>query len=298
MWDRNSLVSVTQLSRSDIEEILSVASSFVREPRELCKGKILANIFFEPSTRTEKSFQSAMYRLGGQVLTHKDAGSSREKGETKEDTIRILAGYADIAVIRDDEEGQIMRYAALAGVPAINAGDGSNEHPTQSLLDAFTIMQEHGRLENLRIAFLGDLKYGRTVHSLMKVLSLFPGNEMYSITPSSLTLPAEMRFIEAGHYDVENMEKALNEIKPDVVYCTRVQKERLKGEKGSYIMHREILEALPTTCRVLHPLPRSNEINADMDSDPRVIPFKQARNGVPVRMAVISMMLKAKKELE
>ena len=292
MWDRKSLASVAQLSRSDIEEILSVASSFAREPRESCKGGILANIFFEPSTRTEKSFQAAMYRLGGQVITHKDAGSSREKGETKEDTIRILAGYADIAVIRDNEEGKMQAYSKIAGVPVINAGDGSNEHPTQTLLDMFTIMEQTGRLDGLKVAFVGDMKYSRTIHSLMRSLSKFDGNELYSVHAEGLSAPEKMKSMFKGSYPVSRMKEVLKGISPDVVYCNRVQKERLKGEGAEcYTIDRDVMAVLPERCMIMDPLPRVGNISAEIDGDKRAAYFRQARNGVPVRMAVISMML-------
>ncbi|MBI4014351.1 MAG: aspartate carbamoyltransferase catalytic subunit [Candidatus Aenigmarchaeota archaeon] len=291
MWDRKSLLSASQFSRSDVEEIISLASRLKQKPERLCSGKILANIFFEPSTRTEKSFQAAMYRLGGSVISHKDAGSSREKGETKKDTIRILSSYADIAVIRDNESGRMQEYTKAAGVPVISGGDGSNEHPTQMLTDAFTIKEEIGRLDNLKVAFIGDLKYGRTVHSLMQLLSKFSGNEIFSIAPASLSLPSDMKSMEAGRYDISQLREALAETKPDAVYCTRIQKERLNGEKGSYVVDSTLLSVLPPHCRIMHPLPRVNEMNVEIDADKRVIPFVQAANGVPVRMAIIAKML-------
>jgi|SRR3989344_1491624 len=294
MWDRKSLISVDQLSRSDIEKILSVADSLSGGPSDACKGKILANIFFEPSTRTEKSFQAAMYRLGGQVIAHKDSGSSREKGETKEDTIRVLSGYADIAVIRDDEEGKMARYAALAGVSVINAGDGSNEHPTQTLLDAFTILKERGRLDNLKIVFVGDLKYSRTIHSLMKTLSKFSGNRLYGIYPGPLSLPESMKPLVQSLHSVDEMKQALKEMQPDVIYSNRVQEERLHGEKANYLIDKSILEAIPEDCILMNPLPRAGELSVEIDSDKRVIPFKQAKNGIPVRMALLSMMIRSR----
>lgn len=293
MWDRKSLLSASQFSRADVEGIISLASRLRQKPERLCSGKILVNIFFESSTRTEKSFQAAMYRLGGSVISHKDAGSSREKGETKRDTIRILSSYADIAVIRDNESGKMEEYTKASGVPVISGGDGSNEHPTQMLTDAFTIKEEIGRLDNIKVAFIGDLKYGRTVHSLMRLLAKFSGNELFSISPASLALPEDMRSMGAGRYDISELKAALAETKPDVVYCTRIQKERLNGEQGSYVVDSQLLSVLPAHCRIMHPLPRINEMNVEIDTDMRVIPFIQAANGVPVRMAIIAAMLGA-----
>lgn len=294
MWDRLSLLSVDQISREDAEEIISLSSRM--KASDSCRGKILANIFFEPSTRTEKSFQSAMYRLGGQVITHRDIGSSREKGETKDDTIRVLASYADIAVIRDDEKGRMKEYSDMAGIPIINGGDGSNEHPTQTLLDMFTIKDEIGRLDNLKVVFIGDLKYSRSIHTIMKMLSKFSGNKLYTISPHELMLPEGMREIQAESYFIEQMKDALKRIQPEVIYCNRIQKERLQGEKGSYVIDNGILQILPGSSIIMNPLPRAGELSIEIDSDKRFVAFKQAGNGVAVRMALLSMMLKTQSE--
>ncbi len=301
MWDKRSLISIDSLSRSDIEFILDASRrlepfSMKGKRLRVCEGEILANVFFEPSTRTDKSFQAAMYRLGGGVIAHKDAGSSREKGESKLDTLHTLQQYSDIMVIRDPEIDSVGRYADSVNIPLINAGDGSNEHPTQALLDLYTILKEVGRLENLSVVFAGDLKFGRTVHSLIKALRKFSGNRFFGVSPESLGMPYELM---GGDCKEINFEEVAG-IKPDIVYATRIQKERMvswEGEKFSYEINMEVLNNLPPYTKIMHPLPRVNELNPEIDSDSRVIPFKQVKNGMIVRMAILAIMLGHEKEI-
>ncbi|MBI2971059.1 MAG: aspartate carbamoyltransferase [Candidatus Aenigmarchaeota archaeon] len=300
MWDKKKLLTIDELSRKDIELILE--TSGILEPHaskgklQLCRGEILANVFFEPSTRTEKSFQAAMHRLGGDVIMHKDPGSSREKGESKLDTLRVLEQYSDIMAVRDPETYSLQQYAETLALPIINAGDGSNEHPTQALLDLYTVLKEKGSMENLSIVFTGDLKFGRTVHSLIKALRKFPGNRFFGISPETLELPVDLK---GGDYE-EILFEDMYGIRPDIVYATRIQKERMvswAGEKFSYEINNDVLRKLPSTARIMHPLPRVNELNPEIDSDPRVIPFKQVKYGMVVRMALLALMLGHEKEL-
>lgn len=295
MWDRKSLLSASQFSRADVEEMISLASRFKQKTERLCNGKILANIFFEPSTRTEKSFQAAMYRLGGNVISHKDAGSSREKGETKNDTIRILSSYADIAVIRDSEEGKTQEYADIAGIPVINAGDGGNEHPSQMLLDAFTIKENVGRLDDLKVLFVGDMRHSRTIRSLIKILSKFRNNAMYGVHIGDSGISGDIEKLVKKVSPVSSLRGMIEELSPDVVYCNRIQKERLKGETASsYMIDGGVVEIMPENCILMDPLPRVGNMDPRIDSDSRAAYFKQAANGVPMRMAIIAEMLKAK----
>jgi aspartate carbamoyltransferase catalytic subunit len=295
MWDRKDLVSINDLTKKDIEMILDLADHFKDskgKKLDSAKGYILGNVFFEPSTRTQRSFQAAMYRLGGNVLTHKDIGSSREKGESKEDTIRVFEQYCDVMVIRDPGIGSIKNYADILSVPVINAGDGSNEHPTQSLLDLCTIRNELKRLENLKVVLVGDLKYGRTVHSLVKALEQFDNNSFFGVSPESLGIPEEFRNKDYEQVEFTDLNEALRNIKPDIVYATRVQKERLsEGEEFSYEINSKTMDVLPKESVIMHPLPRVNELNPEIDSDPRVIPFKQAGYGLRTRMAVLAILL-------
>jgi aspartate carbamoyltransferase catalytic subunit len=293
------LISISSLSKDEIELILRCAE--LLEPfsgkgnkLDVCKGEILGLLFFEPSTRTEKSFQSAMYRLGGDVIVHKDAGSSREKGESKIDTIKVIEQYCDILVIRDTQLGSVSSYAGLSHIPVINAGDGAGEHPTQALLDLYTIKKEIGRLDNLRVVFTGDLKYGRTVHSLIKALRKFSGNMFYGTSPKPLGLSEELK---GNDYEEIGIAE-LSQVQPDVIYATRIQKERLGYPASfSYEINNKILETLPSKTRIMHPLPRVDELNPEIDSDPRVVPFKQVRHGLTTRMAILALMLDHEKGL-
>jgi len=289
MWNKKNLLSVDQLSRADIEFILNCAK--ILEPLSgrgnklnICKGEILAEIFFEPSTRTEKSFQAAMYTLGGDVITHKNIGSSVEKGETKADTVKIMEQYSDIIAVRDPEELTVKKYADLVNIPLINAGDGSNEHPSQALLDLYTINKEIGKLDDITIVFMADLKYGRAVHSLIKALRKFSSNKIYGISPKGLELPG----IET--ISIEELKK----IRPDILYVTRIQRERIPPEekdKFSFRVDSRVLNMLPNNTKVMHVMPRIDEMDPALDNDKRIILFKQARHGLHTRMAIISILM-------
>ncbi|MFH0832217.1 MAG: aspartate carbamoyltransferase [Candidatus Aenigmatarchaeota archaeon] len=291
MWNRKDILSVDELSRKDIEFILDCAK--ILEPfsgrgnkLDLCRGEILITAFFEPSTRTEMSFTTAMHTLGGDVQNFKPIGSSLEKGESKEDTVRILEQYCDILAIRDPGAGSVKKYADLVNVPVINAGDGSDQHPTQAMLDLYTIKKEFGRLDDLVIVFTGDLKFGRTVHSLIKALRKFNNNRFFGISPKGLEMP---EYLKNGDYTEIDI---VGDLDPDVIYATRIQKERMPaGSDFKYEINKKFLDLLPAKTRIMHPLPRVGELNPEIDDDPRFIPFKQARHGVHVRMAILAILL-------
>ena len=269
--------------------------------KDVAYRKRLATLFYEPSTRTRLSFEAAMLNLGGQVLGFPDAGvSSASKGETVADTIRIISCYADIAAMRHPKEGAPLRVSRYSRIPVINAGDGGHSHPTQTLLDMMTIRRRKGRLDNLTIGFCGDLKFGRTVHSLIKSLSRLPGMRFVLISPEELRVPdyiiSEVLVPNGIEYvETRSLEEALPEL--DILYMTRVQRERFFNEedyirlKNSYILTKEKLALAPADMAVLHPLPRVNEITLDVDDDPRAAYFEQAQNGVYMRMALIMTLL-------
>lgn len=284
--------------------LLDLADRMEADPTpyaHLCDGRILATLFYEPSTRTRLSFESAMLRLGGKVLGFPDAGvSSASKGETVADTIRIISCYADIAAMRHPKEGAPLRASLYSKIPVINAGDGGHSHPTQTLLDMMTIRRRKGRLDNLTIGFCGDLKFGRTVHSLIKSLARYDNIKFVLISPEELRVPdyiinevLEPRGIP--YIETRNLEGALPDL--DILYMTRVQRERFFNEedyirlRDSYILTAEKLNLAPADMAVLHPLPRVNEITLDVDDDPRAAYFEQAQNGVYVRMALIMTLL-------
>ena len=269
--------------------------------KDVATRKRLATLFYEPSTRTRLSFEAAMLNLGGQVLGFPDAGvSSASKGETVADTIRIISCYADIAAMRHPKEGAPLRASRYSRIPVINAGDGGHSHPTQTLLDMMTIRRRKGRLDNLTIGFCGDLKFGRTVHSLIKSLSRLPGMRFVLISPEELRVPdyiiSEVLTPNGIAYvETRSLEEALPEL--DILYMTRVQRERFFNEedyirlKNSYVLTKEKLALAPEGMAVLHPLPRVNEITLDVDDDPRAAYFEQAQNGVYMRMALIMTLL-------
>ncbi|MGA9776052.1 MAG: aspartate carbamoyltransferase [Candidatus Dormiibacterota bacterium] len=275
----------------------------ITSPTEpLLPGRVMATLFYEPSTRTRLSFESAMLRLGGQVVSTENARdfSSAIKGETLEDTVRIVGGYADCIVLRHPEEGAAARAAAVSPVPVINAGDGRGEHPTQALLDLYTIRAELGRLDHLHVVMVGDLANGRTVHSLVGLLSRYPGQRVTLAAPDRVRMPPEAveQLREAGAVVVESVDLLEAVRDADVVYQTRVQTERLQEpwpEAGSDVRRfrvtPELMRALPQKAVVMHPLPRVGEIDPAVDADPRAAYFRQARNGVPVRMALLAMVL-------
>lgn len=298
------ILSVKQFSRADLNYIFAVAhemSEMVARVGtfDLLKGKILANLFYEPSTRTSSSFTSAMERLGGSVIPINEVRySSVSKGETLSDTVRTLECYADVIVLRHPEVGASAEAARYARKPIINAGDGVGEHPTQALLDLFTIVEELGSAENLTVTLLGDLKYGRTVHSLARLLSLY-NVKIHYIAPDILRMPPEI-IAELDEKGVPQAEHTtLDEVLPesDVLYVTRVQKERFEnpadyeGVKNAYIITPETLSQAKERMIVMHPLPRVGEISMEVDDDPRAAYFRQMEYGLYVRMALLAMVL-------
>ena len=267
----------------------------------IADGKKLATLFYEPSTRTRLSFESAMLSLGGQTLGFAGAEqSSATKGETVADTARVISCYADIIAMRHPLEGAPLRASMYATVPVINAGDGGHNHPSQTLIDLLTIRQRKGRLDHLTVGFCGDLKFGRTVHSLVNSLVRYPGNQFYFISPEELRVPGyliddTLKPSQTPYHEVTSLEETLPKL--DVLYMTRVQKERFFNEedyirlKGTYILTREKLQAAKPDMPVLHPLPRVDEITADVDNDRRAAYFQQVQNGVYIRMALIASLL-------
>ena len=267
----------------------------------IADGKKLATLFYEPSTRTRLSFESAMLSLGGQTLGFAGAEqSSATKGETVADTARVISCYADIIAMRHPKEGAPLRASMYATVPVINAGDGGHNHPSQTLIDLLTIRQRKGRLDHLTVGFCGDLKFGRTVHSLVNSLVRYPGNQFYFISPEELRVPGyliddTLKPSQTPYHVVTSLEETLPKL--DVLYMTRVQKERFFNEedyirlKGTYILTREKLQAAKPDMPVLHPLPRVDEITADVDNDSRAAYFQQVQNGVYIRMALIASLL-------
>jgi aspartate carbamoyltransferase len=267
---------------------------------DLLKGKILANLFYEPSTRTSSSFMAAMQRLGGAVIPISEVRySSVAKGETLADTVRTLECYADVIVLRHPEVGAAAVAAKAARKPVINAGDGVGEHPTQALLDSFTIREELGRLDNLTVTMLGDLKFGRTVHSLSRLLTLFTGIKLHYVSPDILRMPREVMDEVAAKGILQTEHSTLDAVLPetDVLYVTRVQKERFEDVdvyekmKSAFIIAPEVLARAKKDMIVMHPLPRVTEIATDVDDDPRAAYFRQMEYGLYVRMALLAMVL-------
>jgi aspartate carbamoyltransferase len=304
-WYGQNILSVKQFSRADLDYIFSVAHEMRTMVEhvgtfDLLKGKILANLFYEPSTRTQSSFMAAMQRQGGAVIPISEVRySSVAKGETLPDTVRTLACYADVIVIRHPEVGSAALAAQYAGKPVINAGDGPGEHPTQALLDMFTIREELGRVDNLTVTMLGDLKYGRTVHSLARLLGQFDGIKLNYVSPDILRMPRDV-VDEVGQKGIPQKEyttldKPLSET--DVLYVTRVQRERFEDVavydkvKDAYVITPEAMKPAKKEMVVLHPLPRVTEISMDFDADPRAAYFRQMEYGLYVRMALLAMVL-------
>ena len=299
-----SLLAITDFTVQEIDELISIAEDIKLNPekyQDKCKNKILATLFFEPSTRTRLSFESAMLSLGGKTLGFSDANSSSSsKGESIADTIRVVSCYADIVAMRHPKEGAPMVAAMHAGVPVINAGDGGHNHPTQTLADLLTIKTEKGDLNNITVGFCGDLKFGRTVHSLIQALARYTGIKVVLISPNELKLPDYVKtdvMDKNGmdYYETESLEEAMPEL--DVLYMTRVQKERFFNEddyvrlKDSYILTLDKLSTAKEDMCILHPLPRVNEIALDVDNDKRACYFKQVANGRLMRMALILKLL-------
>jgi aspartate carbamoyltransferase catalytic subunit len=295
-----SLVSITDYTKEEYLKILQIASEFeANQVHDLLKNKIVATLFFEPSTRTRLSFESAVNRLGGRVIGFSDSNSSSvTKGETLKDTIKIVSNYCDLIVMRHPLEGAAKYASEVATVPIINAGDGANQHPTQTLLDMYSIKKTQGNLENQHIFMIGDLKYGRTVHSLLMAMSQF-NPVFYFISPPELKMPDEYK-IHLDKLKIKYSEhRDFTDIidKADIIYMTRVQKERFSDPieyektKNAYVLKNEMLKNSKPTVKVLHPLPRVNEISADVDDSIKAYYFTQALNGVYVRQAIISSIL-------
>ena len=298
------VVESQQFSRALLEELFTRTDEMRADPHRAAgrlQGRVMALLFYEPSTRTRLSFESAMLRLGGRTMGTDNARefSSAAKGETLEDTIRIVAGYADVIVLRHHEAGAARRAAALSDVPVINAGDGRGQHPTQSLLDLYTIRDEIGRLDGVRVAVVGDLANGRTARSLAYLLSKFRDVEVWFVAPPQVAMGADIKahLDQAGvpWHETQDLEAVLPEV--DVVYQTRIQKERFTDEaayeavKGVYVIGPEAMARMRRDAILMHPLPRLDEIDPAVDADPRAAYFRQARNGVQVRMALLDMVL-------
>lgn len=297
------VVDVAQFDRPGLERLFAATDRMREMPRRSAPlaGYTLATIFYEPSTRTRLSFETAMHRLGGNVVSTENARefSSAIKGESVEDTVRIVEGYADAIVIRHYEQGSAHRAAAVASVPILNAGDGPGEHPSQALLDLYTIRHELGRIDGLRVALVGDLRFGRTARSLARLLRQTEGTELVFVSPPEVPMGhdvrAELERAGVPFHDEPNLNLVLPDI--DVVYQTRVQKERFttaeeyEAARGQYVIDSEAMRHLNPGAVLLHPLPRVDEITVDVDADPRAAYFRQARNGVFVRMALLEHVL-------
>ena len=301
-----NIIRAQQFNREFLSELFSVA----REMEIIVKSggsnmlthKVMATLFYEPSTRTRLSFESAMRKLGGEVISTENARefSSAAKGETLEDTIRVVEGYADVIVIRHYESGAAERAAGIATIPIINAGDGAGQHPTQSLLDLYTIQKELGRIDGLSIAMVGDLANGRTVRSLSYLLGKYDKITIYFVAPEVVKMKQDIKTYLKRHkiqfYEEGNLREVATKV--DVIYQTRIQKERF-GERiedyekarGKYIINKKILEVMKKDAIILHPLPRIDEINPEVDADPRAAYFRQAQNGLYIRMALLKMLL-------
>lgn len=300
---KRSLVSISDYSKEEYLKILNLAAEFEKNPvQDILKGYVVATLFFEPSTRTRLSFESSVNRLGGRILGFSDsATSSATKGETLRDTILTVSNYSDLIVMRHPVEGSARFASEVSPVPIVNAGDGANQHPTQTLLDMYSIMKTQNTLENLNIFLIGDLKYGRTVHSLLMAMSQF-NTTFYFISPDELKMPDDYK-IYLDNQGIKYFEhKEFTDIvdKADIIYMTRVQKERFSDPieyertKNAYVLRAKMLEKARKTMKVLHPLPRVNEIHLDVDGHPSAYYFNQAQNGVYTRQAIISTILGVK----
>ncbi len=294
------VISIADLTRHDLETVIATAQQLKREPRtDLLKDKVVASCFFEASTRTRLSFETAVQRLGGTVIGFDDGGNTSlaKKGETMADSVRIITSYVDAFVMRHPKDGAARLASENSSVPVINGGDGSNQHPSQTLLDLFTIHETQGKLDGLTLAFVGDLKYGRTVHSLAQALALF-NCKFYFIAPEALAMPdyiCEQLDAHGIQYQlVETIEEVVPEL--DILYMTRVQKERFEETefqhlKSKYKLDASMLEGARPNLKVLHPLPRIDEIATDVDATPYAYYFQQAQNGVFARQALLALVL-------
>ncbi len=301
MLQGRHIIEPADLTVGEMEEVFDLAEQMIVDPGafiDICRGKILATLFFEPSTRTRLSFEAAMQRLGGSVLGFAEAAaSSTAKGETLADTIRTVSAYTDVIAMRNPKEGAALLASRFSDVPVINAGDGGHHHPTQTLTDLLTIRSLKGGFENMTIGLCGDLKFGRTVHSLAKAMSRYSGNSFVLINPPELSIPEYITtqiFKKAGipYTEEQRLEDVIGDL--DILYMTRVQRERFFNEqdyirlKDSYILDREKMKAAKDTMIVLHPLPRVNEIAPEVDTDRRAVYFKQVKYGMFARMALIA----------
>ena len=302
---KRSLIDILDFSPEELQELIDTANDIIAQPEansQLCRGKKLATLFFEPSTRTRLSFEAAMYELGGNVIGFSEAqSSSASKGESVADTAKVISCYADIIAMRHPKEGAPLVAAMNASIPVINAGDGGHNHPTQTLADLLTIYREKGGFENLTVGFCGDLKFGRTVHSLISALSRYPGLKLYLISPEELKLPSYVKkeVLAAKnifYVQTTDLEGVMPEL--DILYMTRVQRERFFNEedylrlKDSYILTPDKLKNAREDLCIMHPLPRVNEISVAIDDDPRACYFKQVLYGKYMRMALILKLLK------
>lgn len=300
-----SVIDVMDLSVGELDELIETATDIINHPddyADVCHRKKLATLFFEPSTRTRMSFEAAMYELGGNVISMSEASSSSAaKGESVADTVKTVSNYVDIIAMRHPKEGAALVAANNATVPVINAGDGGHCHPTQTLADLLTIHREKGRFDNLTIGFCGDLKFGRTVHSLCSAMARYPGSRFVLISPEELKLPSYvkknvLKSQNIPYTQTTDLEGSLQEL--DILYMTRIQRERFFSEeeyvrlKDSYILTAEKMKSAPEQMIVMHPLPRVNEISVAVDDDPRACYFKQVLNGKYMRMALIMKLLK------
>lgn len=304
MLEGRHLIEPMDLTNEELDEIFELADKIIEDEKsymEVCKGKILASLFYEPSTRTRFSFEAAMYRLGGQIIGFSEPNSSSvSKGESIADTIRTVACYADIAVMRHPKEGAPKVASMYSEVPVINAGDGGHQHPTQTLTDLLTIRRTKGSIGNITIGCCGDLKFGRTVHSLIKALSRYENVKFVLISPNELKVPDYIKreILDKNgieYTEVEKLEENMGDL--DILYMTRVQKERFFNEedyirlKDSYILNKSKMKSAKEDMMILHPLPRVNEISPEIDGDPRALYFTQAKYGMYVRMALIAKLL-------
>lgn len=301
-----SLIDILDFSVHELDELIHTALDIIENPEKYChaaSGKQLVTLFFEPSTRTRLSFESAMLSLGGSVLSVSDAmSSSASKGESVADTAKIVSCYADIIAMRHPKEGAAYVAAKNASIPVINAGDGGHCHPTQTLTDLLTIYREKGRFDHLTVGLCGDLKYGRTVHSLIAALSRYENVQFILISPEELELPTYVKeaYLHDNYVEVSSLEEALPNL--DILYMTRIQRERFDSLetyerlKDSYVLTAEKMKSAKQDMCVLHPLPRVNEISVDVDDDPRACYFRQAANGKKIRMALILKLLEEAKK--
>jgi len=305
-----SLIDIVDLTPAEIDELIVVAEDIIKNPvkyRDICRYKKLATLFFEPSTRTRLSFEAAMLELGGSVLGFSESNSSSAaKGESVSDTVKTVSCYADIIAMRHPKEGAPMIASMRSDVPVINAGDGGHNHPTQTLTDLLTIKRRKGRFDNLVIGFCGDLKFGRTVHSLISAMVRYENVKFVFISPKELCIPDYIKAEVLGpnnidYIETESLEEAMPEL--DILYMTRVQRERFFNEadyirlKDSYILTNEKLDSAKEDMCVLHPLPRVNEISVDVDDNPRACYFEQVKNGKYIRMALILKLLEMTPEV-